>query len=120
MARVLGCYNVSLLIAVQPEMEWKAPWSKEETQADRDLLKRYPWYRRAMRVIYPQLLQAATNIAAEQGAAFVDLRAVFKDRPETIFIDSVHTNDRGNEIVAQALWDYCRATGLKAGKHDAR
>ncbi len=107
MARFLSAYGVPLMIVLQPEKNWKQPWwSEEEAQDAQRVLKDLPWYDRAVRAIYPGLSDAAQRAGAAFGLHVADLRPVFRDRTETMFVDPVHMNDRGNEIVAQALAGY--------------
>lgn len=107
MARLLSGYQVPLLIAVQPERTWKKPWwSTDEIEDAQSVLKYLPWYDRAVESIYPRLVDAGQTVSQEFGLPQIDLHGVFSGRMETIFVDPVHVNDHGNEIIAGALLDY--------------
>jgi lysophospholipase L1-like esterase len=106
MARFLRGYNVPLLIAVQPERTWKRPsWSEEEAQDARSVLKYLPWYDRSVDTIYPRLAGVGHTVSREFSLPDVDLHGIFSGRKETIFVDPVHVNDHGNEVIAEALLD---------------
>jgi lysophospholipase L1-like esterase len=107
MFHFLSAYHVPLLIAVQPERTWKKPWwSADETKDARSVLKYLPWYDRAIETIYPRLLDAGQSVSREFRLPEVDLHGIFRGRTETIFVDPVHVNDHGNEIIAERLLEY--------------
>jgi lysophospholipase L1-like esterase len=104
MARLLNGNKVPLLIAVQPERTWKKNWwSDEEAKDARSVLQYLPWYDRSLEAIYPRLLAAGREVSRQFGLPETDLHEVFRGRTETIFVDPVHVNDHGNEIIAGAL-----------------
>jgi lysophospholipase L1-like esterase len=106
MADLATDWGVKMVLVVQPESGWKGQLSEDERQMRKMKMASDPWYQPAVTAIYPSFLETAREVAAQHHVGFLDLSHVFDGVADTVFIDSVHVNDSGNEILARALAQY--------------
>lgn len=99
--RLARAYGVRVVIAPQPEIFLrKGP----VPAAEREERGRQPEsYAAVARAGYPRYVAAAREVAAAEGAIFCDCSAAFDGSGDVAFVDRVHFNDRGNEILAETL-----------------
>jgi len=103
MSDLATAWGIRLVLAVQPELGWKRHPSPEEGQNRKRVVADYPWYEKAVADIYPQLVTAARRVAAEAELEYLDLSQAFDAYPDTVFVDCVHLNDRGYQLLAQFM-----------------
>lgn len=65
-----------------------------------------------MRRMYPEMARALSGLAASNSVPMLDLTRVFETHAETLYVDYVHVNDRGQQILADAIADFLRANGF--------
>jgi lysophospholipase L1-like esterase len=110
--RLARAYGIRVVIAPQPELFQRREPVPEAEQVER--ARQPESYARVVRARYPAYVDAAREVAAAEGALFCDCSRAFDDAAgEVAFIDRVHFNDRGNEIIARRLEPVvARALGL--------
>lgn len=100
LARGRGVDIVSIL---QPVPERQKPLTRRE----RGFLELYPQILDIRARGYARLTAHAALLAAD-GLACVDFADVFADRPDDVYVDLIHFNDRGCEIVAERIAAHAR------------
>lgn len=73
------------------------------TSYRRALADNAPGLDRALHAGYP-VLREAIEEARKHGVASVDLSRIFDTFPDEVFLDEVHLNHKGNEIIATAMF----------------
>jgi lysophospholipase L1-like esterase len=102
MTRLARAHGARVLLAAQPELYMRAGTIPEREQRIRERRARsgYADYSRAQ---YPAYVETAREVAAGEGAAFLDATKVFDGSAEAVFIDEVHLDDGGQARLAAAL-----------------
>lgn len=103
MCRIANSYGIEVIVAPQPELFARGGEIPEREQQMREQKLEEGYGQRAVRD-YPRYVAAARSVAEIEDAIFVDCSAIFDEEPESVFIDVVHVNQRGNEIVANNLF----------------
>jgi lysophospholipase L1-like esterase len=95
----LSLKNVDYIFVLQPTL---ATTRKGLTERERKYLK-YPDY---FRECYT-LIDSALDDLHEENFAYINLSGIFDQmgKDEDIFLDSYHFGDKGNEIIAQQMYD---------------
>jgi hypothetical protein len=89
-------------------VEGSKPISEEEARL---AITSHRGYGSAVPGAYPLLRAAGTSLVAE-GVRFLDLTDVFRDHPETIYVDDCcHVNPHGNTILGHAVADAIASWG---------
>ena len=97
-ARGLGARR---LIVLQPFMAFKQPLAPEERA-----FTAYAYREPVMKALYDQAAAGLAELAARDGAAFLDARRIYEGNPAAIFTDDVHfRGPEGYEILARAIAD---------------
>lgn len=108
-ARIARSYGIRAVLAAQPELSLRRRPIPPELAAkvERDTGRGYLEF---ARTFYPRYRDAAREVAAQHGAAWVDagaaLDAIVAD--EETFTDACHLTAAGNEALARALADALR------------
>ena len=101
-AQLLKANGVSSLFILQPLLLGKSVKSALEQ-------KHFTRFRTQRRLFwentYLLLHQSLEILAAQEQVVWKNLQMVFKEVPEEIFNDSLHLNDRGQELLAETLFD---------------
>lgn len=97
--------KIKVLLAVQPEMHLRRGGATAQ-ELSFELPKGYHDYSKAQ---YPSYLEGAKDLARRMGLEFFDARELFDQSSGEVFIDAVHLNDLGNEVLAKALEPRLRA-----------
>lgn len=105
MAEAAQIRRVTFLAVLQPLLVFKkkhSPAEESQLQAQVKLVAD------SMKVDAKRTLEngfsaASRNLHLPLGTRFVDASALFADRHEELFVDWVHYNDAGNEVIAQFL-----------------
>ncbi|MDP8230520.1 MAG: SGNH/GDSL hydrolase family protein [Candidatus Gorgyraea atricola] len=113
MCHLLNSYNIKPFVVFQPVLDYKDPLSKLE----RDYLEDETSMNRKIFVELCNGLEvAASEVARQNNAIYLDSRNVFDGVNDTLFTDDCHFNDRGHKIVADNLYkriyDYLLGAGL--------
>jgi lysophospholipase L1-like esterase len=99
--RLARASGAAALLAPQPELFGRAdPGPDAAARA-----KPSASYREHVAARYPGYVAAAREVAAAEGALFRDCRPAFDGAREAVFLDPVHFDDHGNELVARWLLD---------------
>lgn len=102
MCRLARSVDAPLVIVAQPELFARAepvPTAEVEVRTKVD----EGGYAAHVRANYPLFRDQARAAAEAGGARFVDGTTIFDGRPDAVFVDQVHVNDRGNELIAESL-----------------
>lgn len=106
-AQILNANKVPAILILQPTIHRK----KHQSQQEMRFLNRTPWETRNLwETAYPEFAESLKSISQTGKTDWADFRSVFDETAETIFIDSVHFNDMGQEIIAKALFDKTKAS----------
>ena len=104
------CYSqhIKFIVVFQPELGLKVNKNSEEQK----LLANYKLgsdrYAKEFPVLYKQFIERSKDILKKNGIDYIDINsnAEFTNNRTTLFIDVVHTNKNGNEIIAKIIKDY--------------
>ena len=109
--RIVRAGGAPVLIVPQPEI-FQRP--DPIPAGERSLRASQPrGYEALSRAIYPRYVAAAREAAQAAGAAFLDGSRLFDGADEEVFVDFVHFNARGHELVAAGLLPaVARALGI--------
>jgi lysophospholipase L1-like esterase len=100
--RLARAFGARALLAPQPEAHLRAepvPEAEARVRAE----ERAPGYSAYARAVYPKFRDAAREVAAAEGAAYLDATRLFDGREERVFLDDCHLDPAGMEVVAAAL-----------------
>jgi len=101
MVRLARAYGVTAVLAPQPEIFQRAAPPPAEVELRRSYERRgYAGYSTAA---YPRFVAPAAAVATSESACFVDGTTAFDGRDDVAFVDFVHFNDRGHELLADFL-----------------
>lgn len=89
--------NIQAVSAIQPMILWKNNLSDDERK-----LGMIP-YADLLAEFYPPLFEMGRIVSEKRGRLFWNYADIFRDLPETIYIDAVHFNSRGHEIIANDM-----------------
>jgi len=106
-AGLLRGYRIKAVFAYQPGLYFKEPRSDFENAI---LAKESPERLRVLREMILEGKNAMHEVAQNNNDIFIDCLGVFNGMRETIFFDTVHFGDKGQEILAQFLYDKLRNT----------
>ena len=98
-ARAAG---VRTVIAPQPEIMHRGgeiPAAEQALRVDAEP----SGYAALSKATYRRFVDAACAVATAERIGFVDLTGIFDDVAETVFVDQVHLNDRGCDLLAASL-----------------
>ncbi len=98
LARLARGNGATAVICLQPELFTRRP----RTAAEEEIAKEPP-HLAGLGVFYPRAAEVARRVAERERVPFIDGGKAFEGVTETVFMDSVHLNDRGNEILAEYL-----------------
>lgn len=99
-AQILRANNVESYLLLQPIIYYK----KDKSEREEKHLKKVGWNRPIIFNTYPKFIESLNRIAKEEGVNSGELLDIFNETQETVFLDTVHLNDQGQEILAHALW----------------
>ncbi len=103
--RLASAYGATVVLTAQPELfQRKGPVPEAERAIREREAKDAPGYDRLGLERYPGFVRAAEEVAREEGALFVDLTTAFDSVADAVFVDQVHLNDRGQEVVARQVF----------------
>ncbi len=103
MALVSRACGAKFLVVLQPELGQRPNLTSEErarlNAADAT------HYQDFMPRLYREFLNQTKPLLTREGIDWIDLNenTLFQTTPETLFVDTVHTNRRGNELAAQSI-----------------
>jgi hypothetical protein len=105
-------YGIKFIVVFQPEMGQKSIL----TDTERNYLKSWPrvWnvdnYENEFPRLYKRLITQSKNILTKKGIDFIDINdnSAYKNNPNTLFIDFVHLNKSGNQIVARIINEHIK------------
>ncbi|MCO6431271.1 MAG: hypothetical protein J5J00_10460 [Deltaproteobacteria bacterium] len=94
-----------LLVVFQPELSIKKQRTKKEEKHLEKWDDKYGYLTSGFPAKYRQLIDGAKKTLIERDVPFIDLQASpsFRDSAEELYLDVVHLNPKGNDLVAQAL-----------------
>jgi lysophospholipase L1-like esterase len=100
MCEILKGCSVEPFVVLQPSLYFKKTISDDE----RGVLDREPpGLESITKPMFQKARAGLRQISQDRNARFLDLSSAFDEHPETIFFDSVHFGDRGQDIVARKL-----------------
>ncbi len=112
--RLARAHGVEVVIAPQPEVFQRAG-TIPDAELERRREAETDGYAELSRTQYPLFIETAREVAAAQEVIFADFGGVFDATGDEIFVDRVHLNDRGNELIAGRLLPaVARALGFPA------
>ena len=112
--RLARAHGVEVVIAPQPEVFQRAG-TIPDAELERRKEAETDGYAELSRTQYPLFIEPAREVAAAQEVIFADFGGVFDATDDEIFVDRVHLNDRGNELIAGRLLPaVARALGYPA------
>ena len=114
---VLG---INFFAVLQPEVSQKENKSEQEKSII-ELMDEYLWdYKQDYTPVYHRFLEKSEQILQEQQVPFVNINneQKFTKNSQTLFIDTVHTNDEGNKVVAEILADYLSRMNMQNGSQE--
>lgn len=102
MCRMARAVGARVLIVAQPEL-----FARAEPIPEREVAVRakhdQEGYAAFSRATYPLFRAEAQAAARAAGASFFDATPIYDAAPEAVFVDWVHVDDRGHELLAQAV-----------------
>ncbi|MFQ5716709.1 MAG: SGNH/GDSL hydrolase family protein [Nitrospinales bacterium] len=109
-AQILNANGVETFFILQPILLYKKTRSPEEEPIAKRMARQSI---QLWKTTYPQFAESLKKISEESNIHWEDFRGVFDEVPETLFSDSVHLNDRGQEALAQALFEAIKDAAYK-------
>lgn len=106
-ARIARAWGLDAVLAFQPELSLRKAASSPELAHLVDSTTGRGWLEYA-RTHYPRYREAAREVAAANGATFVDGNEVLDTVAEECFVDACHLTAAGNEALSRALADAVR------------
>ena len=100
MAMIMRGLSIEPVFIMQPNLYFK----KDPSSDEKEILASEPPALES--IVKPMFLKAREELASLSKAdnvAFFDFTGIFDGNPETIFFDSVHAGDRGQEIIAREI-----------------
>jgi hypothetical protein len=100
--------GIKFIVVFQPELGLKINKNPEEQK----LLANYTYgnssYAKEFPALYKKFLEGSKDILKKSKIDYLDINseAAFINDKKTLFIDAVHTNNNGNEIIAKTINDY--------------
>lgn len=93
------------LVVLQPELGQRMQPTENEKQMLRAMKVGDVSYGDFFPELYRQFLSAAKPQLTQAGIAWIDINesSLYQKDPQTVFVDPVHTNRRGNELAAQLV-----------------
>lgn len=97
-------YNAKFVVVFQPELGQKPNRTLEENgKLQRGMFATY--YQQEFPALYREFVAKAKERLTQAGVNWIDINEAeaFQQNSETIFLDPVHTNKQGNEIVTEIM-----------------
>lgn len=101
-AGLLRGYQIRAVFAYQPNLYYKEPRSDFESAI---LAKESPERLKVLKEMLTMGENAMREVAQSNNDIFISCTSVFNGMRETIFFDTVHSGDKGQEMLAQFLYD---------------
>ena len=102
--------HIKFIVVFQPELGLKANKNSEEQKLLANYKAGSDRYAQEFPVLYNQFIERSKDILKKNGIDYIDInsKSEFINNRTTLFIDAVHTNKNGNEIIAKIISDYLR------------
>ena len=103
--------GIKFIVVFQPELGLKATKDPQEQK----LLANYTFgsssYAKEFPALYKKFIESSKDFLKNKGIDYIDInsKTEFIDSRKTLFIDAVHTNTNGNEIMAKIINDYLQS-----------
>jgi hypothetical protein len=100
------CQGIKFLVVFQPEVGLKSNITSQERLA----LKYWVIenYGNEFPPLYKKFIEQSKEILTKEGIPFIDINTQpeYRNSPKTLFVDVVHLNKNGNEVVAKVINQY--------------
>ena len=99
--------EIKFLVVLQPEINLKKKLTKSEYEAQK---LPFPNYTRYFSPIYAWGLQEAEGYFREEKIEYLNINKEeeFIESKETLFMDFIHTNGAGNEVIADIIYNHLK------------
>ena len=99
-SQILSANQIKGYLILQPLIYDK----KNKSQSEEKQIKEIGSTRPILFTSLQMFAESLALIGKEEDIHWGNFRGVFEDFSETVFVDTVHLNDKGQEILARALW----------------
>jgi hypothetical protein len=105
MALVSNAWNARFIVVFQPELGQKLRPTTLEKKALDIGMSGSKNYQEEFPTLYKKFISQAKRLLTEEGIEWIDINenTGYRDSAENLFVDVVHTNRQGNEVVANIL-----------------